>query len=105
MAVNPVTDAEFEAEVLQAEGAVLVDFWAPWCGPCRQVAPILDRLSEELEGKITFRSINVDENPHYPAHYRVTGIPTLKVFKNGEEALTLVGARPYEAMKAALAQV
>lgn len=104
MAVIPVTDADFKNEVLDQDGLVLVDFQADWCGPCRQMAPVLDKLSEDF-GNITFRSLDVDANPEHPAQYRVSGIPTLKVFKNGEEVASYVGARPYEAMKAELAKL
>lgn len=89
-----VTDASFEADVLKATGAVLVDFWAEWCGPCKQLAPALDDLSKELGDKITVTKINIDENPGTPGKYGVRGIPTLIIFKNGQVAATKVGALP-----------
>jgi thioredoxin 1 len=89
-----VTDATFEAEVLKAAGPVLVDFWAEWCGPCRQIAPALEELSKDLDGKITVAKINIDENPATPGKYGVRGIPTLMIFKGGQVAATKIGALP-----------
>lgn len=92
MGVCIVTDQNFEKEVLQSSIPVLVDFWAIWCGPCRVIAPIVEELAEELEGKIKVCKLNVDENPITPAKYGIRAIPTLIIFKNGEPAEVIVGA-------------
>ncbi len=87
-----VTDPDFEAQVLNADGPVLVDYWAPWCGPCKMVAPILEQLVGEYGDKLTIAKINIDDNPETPKKYGVRGIPTLTVFKNGNVEATKVGA-------------
>ncbi|HVI53069.1 MAG TPA: thioredoxin TrxA [Candidatus Sulfotelmatobacter sp.] len=89
-----VTDSSFEADVLKASGPVLVDFWAEWCGPCRQIAPALEELSKDLAGKVTVAKINIDENPQTPSKFGVRGIPTLMIFKDGAVAATKIGALP-----------
>ena len=89
-----VTDVEFKEKILNSEIPVVVDFWAEWCGPCRMVAPILDDLAKEYDGKITVAKVNVDENPNSAMEYGVRGIPTMLFFKDGEIKETLVGARP-----------
>ncbi|MDF9392609.1 MULTISPECIES: thioredoxin TrxA [Methylococcus] len=87
-----VTDAEFEDKVLKAPGPVLVDYWAEWCGPCKMIAPILDEIAGEYEGRLTVAKLNIDDNPATPQRYGVRGIPTLMVFKGGEVVATKVGA-------------
>ncbi len=94
MATTATTDADFDKDVLQSDKPVLVDFWAPWCGPCRQVGPILEELSEEYADKITVVKVNTDENPRTAAAYGVVSIPTLNVYKKGELVKSLVGAYP-----------
>jgi len=91
-AVLHVSDSEFNEKVLKADGPVLVDYWAAWCGPCKMIAPLLDDVAEEYAGKLAVVKLNIDENPQTPQHYGVRGIPTLMLFKDGEVEATKVGA-------------
>ena len=99
MATKSITDASFADDVLNADGPVLVDFWAEWCGPCKMIGPSLEEISDELAGKVTIAKINIDENPDAPGKYGVRGIPTMILFKNGAPCATKVGAAPKSALK------
>ena len=90
--IKHVSDASFEADVLQPGSAVLVDYWAEWCGPCKMIAPILDEVASAYQGKLTIAKMNVDENREIPAKFGIRGIPTLMLFKDGQLAATKVGA-------------
>ena len=89
-----VTDDSFNDEVLKSEKPVLVDFWAPWCGPCRMVAPIVDEIAKDFEGRLKVYKLNTDENPTVASQYGIRSIPTLMVFKDGQKVETVVGAVP-----------
>jgi thioredoxin 1 len=92
--VREVTQESFGSDVLEVEGPVVVDFWAPWCGPCRAVAPILEQLEAESKGRISFTKVNIDENPDVAVRYGVLSIPTVMLFEGGEPREAVVGARP-----------
>ncbi|HET8631333.1 MAG TPA: thioredoxin [Thermomicrobiales bacterium] len=93
-----VTDATFEQQVLKADGPVLVDFWAPWCGPCRMVAPVLEEIAQDQAGKLTILKLNVDENQHTAGRYGVMSIPTMIIYKDGQPVKQVVGAKPKAAL-------
>src|SRR5467141_3325865 len=99
MAVGKVSDSTFETEVLKATSPVVVDFWAEWCGPCRQIAPALEEIAGSLDGKVKIVKLNVDENPQTATKYGVMSIPALMIFKNGEMASRQVGAAPKQKLE------
>ena len=99
MSTKAITDASFQADVIDSDTPVLVDFWAEWCGPCKMIGPSLEEISDELEGKVVIAKLNIDDHPDAPAKYGVRGIPTMILFKNGAVADTKVGAAPKSALK------
>jgi thioredoxin 1 len=100
-AVKEFTDENFDSEVLESSGAVLVDFWAPWCGPCRQIAPMIDELASE-NPEVKIGKVNIDDNPGVAQRFGISSIPTLLVFKGGEVSESFVGVRPKSALQEAL---
>jgi len=100
--VAEVTDSNFQAEVIESEVPVLVDFWAPWCGPCRMVSPVVEEIAEERGGELKVVKMNIDENQNTAVQFNILSIPTLIVFKNGEVAKTVVGAYPKRKLEAEL---
>ena len=99
MAQKIVTDQSFQTDVLDSRTPVVVDFWAEWCGPCRMIAPSLEELASEYDGKVTVAKMNIDENPQTPTRYGVRGIPTLMIFRNGQVTATKIGALPKTKIK------
>ena len=97
-----IEEKTFDEKVLQAELPVLVDFWAPWCGPCRMVSPVVEELSEDYDGQVSFFKVNVDEAPKVASRYGIMSIPTLMLFKKGEPVDTIIGFRPKEELKKSL---
>ena len=97
--VKQVTDASFQQEVVESKVPVVIDFWAPWCGPCKMVAPIVEQLAEEYAGKVTFAKMDTDENPDTPTKLGIRGIPTLILYVNGKEAERMVGFAPKPVLK------
>ena len=105
MATKIVTDASFDADVLKSDIPVIVDFWAEWCGPCRMVAPILEEISGEYDGKIVIAKLNVDEAPQNASKYGVSAIPTMLIFKDGAPVHSMVGFKPKAELKKAIDEV
>lgn len=99
MATKKVSDASFEADVLQSETPVLVDFWAEWCGPCRMIGPALEEISGELDGQVVVAKVNIDDDPEWAGKYNVRSIPTMMIFRNGEIVATKLGAEPKASLK------
>ncbi len=102
--VQEFTDTNFEQEVLSSDHPVLVDFWAPWCGPCRMIAPMVEELAKENTGSFKIGKINIDDNPNVAQNYGVSAIPTLMIFKNGEVVERFVGVRPKNQLQSAIDQ-
>jgi len=100
MKPTAVSDSSFDSDVLRSKEPVLVDFWAEWCGPCKMIAPALDELATEMEGRIRIAKVNIDENPQTPRKYGIRGIPTMILFKDGEVKATKIGAEPKSKLKA-----
>jgi len=105
MAVKELTDATFQDEVDGSEGITVVDFWAPWCGPCRVVAPVIEELAEQYEGEVRFAKVNVDQNQRIAGMFGIRSIPTIGFFRDGEAVGAVVGAYPKEALEDVIEQV
>lgn len=103
MAIINIQDQTFQ-ETLDKEKVVLVDFWAPWCGPCKMIAPVLEELDKEIGSSVTIAKMNVDDNPFTPGKLGIMGIPTLKLYKNGEEVASITGYQPLPALKEIIGQ-